>query len=75
MRISRNKTGGGNDYFPPDEVLAKVASLLGNTCTGFSVEFGGDATISNVPLVMAEIENVEPSGNKGWKRKSVRPAL
>ncbi|CAB3230530.1 unnamed protein product [Arctia plantaginis] len=57
MRISRNKTGGGNDYFPPDEVLDKVASLLGNTCTGFSVEFGGDATIPNVSLVMAEIEN------------------
>ncbi|XP_041979618.1 uncharacterized protein LOC121733425 isoform X2 [Aricia agestis] len=28
IRSSQNKTGGGKDYFPPDEVLDKVASLL-----------------------------------------------
>ncbi|CAG4958825.1 unnamed protein product [Colias eurytheme] len=60
MRISHNKTGGGKDYFPPDEVLDKVTSLLGSTCQGFSVEFGGDATIqTDSNLVMGEVENVE----------------
>ncbi|XP_012544063.1 uncharacterized protein LOC105841327 [Bombyx mori] len=43
MRNKLNKTGGGRDCFPPDEILDKVASLLGSTCQGFSVEFGGDA--------------------------------
>lgn len=38
------QTGGGKDFFPPDEVLDTVASLLGNTCNGFSVQFGGDAS-------------------------------
>ncbi|XP_026483264.2 uncharacterized protein LOC113391496 isoform X2 [Vanessa tameamea] len=47
MKSSCNNTGGGKDYFPPDEILDKVASLLGNTCQGFSVEFGGDATNTN----------------------------
>ncbi|KAL4708230.1 hypothetical protein ACJJTC_013799 [Scirpophaga incertulas] len=44
IRSSHNKTGGGKDYFPP-EVLDKVSSLLGSTCQGFTVEFGGDATV------------------------------
>ncbi|KAJ8727714.1 hypothetical protein PYW07_001833 [Mythimna separata] len=47
MRSSHNKTGGGKDYFPPDEVLDKVASLLGSTCQGLTVEFGGDASFEN----------------------------
>lgn len=37
------QTGGGKpDFIPPDELLEKVTSLLGSTCTGFDVPFGGD---------------------------------
>ncbi|XP_047540504.1 uncharacterized protein LOC125073647, partial [Vanessa atalanta] len=68
MKSSCNKTGGGKDYFPPDEVLDKVASLLGNTCQGFSVEFGGDATNTNnlnLSLVEEDVDVVLPLNNDG----------
>lgn len=48
------QTGGGRTYIPPDEVLEKVATLLGTTCTGLTAEFGGDSANS------LEI-NIEPA--------------
>ncbi|XP_072949546.1 uncharacterized protein [Epargyreus clarus] len=42
IRQNNLKTGGGKIFIPPDDVLDRVASILGATCTGFSVEFGGD---------------------------------
>ncbi|XP_026739591.1 uncharacterized protein LOC113502283 [Trichoplusia ni] len=43
IRMNHLKTGGGKpDYIPPDETLSKVESLLGSTCNGFVVPFGGD---------------------------------
>ncbi|XP_028041556.1 uncharacterized protein LOC114251467 [Bombyx mandarina] len=43
VRMNSLKTGGGKpDFIPPDELLEKVTSLLGSTCTGFDVPFGGD---------------------------------
>ncbi|XP_044754192.1 uncharacterized protein LOC123313387 [Coccinella septempunctata] len=64
MRSSRFKTGGGKDYFPPDEVLDKVASLLGTTCEGLPTNFGGDA-LCEIPVVPStsnmqeQVEQVE----------------
>ncbi|XP_045504897.1 uncharacterized protein LOC123701455 [Colias croceus] len=44
IRMNRIKTGGGAPpYIPPDEILDRVASLLGSTVDGFTVEFGGDS--------------------------------
>ncbi|CAG4918574.1 unnamed protein product [Colias eurytheme] len=44
MRMERIKTGGGPPgYFPPDEILDRVAALLGSTGEGLTVRFGGDA--------------------------------
>ncbi|XP_026314318.1 uncharacterized protein LOC113226028 [Hyposmocoma kahamanoa] len=44
IRMARIKTGGGPpEYFLPDEILDRVAALLGSTGEGLSVEFGGDA--------------------------------
>lgn len=38
------QTGGGPPgYFPPDEILDRVATLLGSTGEGLIVMFGGDA--------------------------------
>ncbi|KAL4710118.1 hypothetical protein ACJJTC_016520 [Scirpophaga incertulas] len=60
LRSSLNKTGGGKDYFPPDEVLDTVTALLGNTCQGFTVEFGGDANNTDLNLDMGEASvNIE----------------
>ncbi|CAH2090910.1 unnamed protein product [Euphydryas editha] len=62
------KTGDGKakgNYFSPDKVLDKVASLLRSTCKGFSVEFGVDATQIN-NLVLGEVLTViqeEKNGN------------
>ncbi|XP_045540155.1 uncharacterized protein LOC123722427 [Papilio machaon] len=58
MRSSLNKTGGGKDYFPPDEVLDQVMTLLGNTCTGFTVEFGGDAVEIDSVVSPDDVENL-----------------
>lgn len=53
--LKKNQTGGGKpEYIPPDDALEKVASMLGSTCDGYSVEFGGDAEVEvtkNVELV------------------------
>ncbi|KAJ8736302.1 hypothetical protein PYW08_006958 [Mythimna loreyi] len=43
IRQNNLKTGGGKSYVPPDEVLDRVASMLGATCNGLPAEFGGDA--------------------------------
>ncbi|CAG9793082.1 unnamed protein product [Diatraea saccharalis] len=46
------QTGGGKpECIPPDDILDKVAGLLGSTCSGFEVSFGGDRSDSNVVLV------------------------
>lgn len=38
------QTGGGPPgYFPPDDILDRVAALLGSTGVGLTVRFGGDA--------------------------------
>ncbi|CAH2106031.1 unnamed protein product [Euphydryas editha] len=43
IRKNNLQTGGGKpDFIPPDEILEKVAGLMGSTCTGFEVPFGGD---------------------------------
>lgn len=53
--MKKFQTGGGKpEYIPPDDALEKVASMLGSTCDGYSVEFGGDAEVEvtkNVELV------------------------
>ncbi|CAG4957239.1 unnamed protein product [Parnassius apollo] len=36
-------------YISPDEVLNRVTSMLGATCTGFTVEFGGDREKEMMP--------------------------
>ncbi|CAH2096148.1 unnamed protein product [Euphydryas editha] len=44
IRMERIKTGGGPPgYFPPDDILDRVAALLGSTGEGLTVRFGGDA--------------------------------
>lgn len=37
------QNGGGKSYIHPDEVLDRVASILGTKCNGFPAEFGGDS--------------------------------
>ncbi|XP_045453756.1 uncharacterized protein LOC123663060 [Melitaea cinxia] len=50
IRMNNIKTGGGGpDYIPPDEVLDKVATLLGNRVDGFTFEYGGDAELVPEP--------------------------
>ncbi|CAG4981343.1 unnamed protein product [Colias eurytheme] len=41
--MNRIQTGGGiPEYIPPDDILDRVADLLGSTASGFVVPFGGD---------------------------------
>ncbi|RVE43101.1 hypothetical protein evm_012242 [Chilo suppressalis] len=43
IRMNNLKTGGGKpDFIPKDEILDKVTGVLGSTCSGFDVPFGGD---------------------------------
>ncbi|XP_059062478.1 uncharacterized protein LOC131855252 [Achroia grisella] len=43
IRMNNIQTGGGApDYIPPDDILDRVASVLGSTVSGFTVPFGGD---------------------------------
>ncbi|KOB71971.1 Uncharacterized protein OBRU01_04337 [Operophtera brumata] len=50
------KTGGGKpDYIPPDDALDRVASILGATCEGYSVAFGGDSEQIAMHDSMAEV--------------------
>ncbi|CAH2049277.1 unnamed protein product, partial [Iphiclides podalirius] len=65
IKSNHNKTGGGKDYFPPDEVLDKVTSILANTCQGFSVEFGGDAI--NDIVVDVDIEKLVTENEDGYE--------
>ncbi|KAJ0169257.1 hypothetical protein K1T71_014838 [Dendrolimus kikuchii] len=45
IRFNNLKTGGGKPIcIPVDEILDKVAELLGSTGSGFEVPFGGDGT-------------------------------
>ncbi|GBO99786.1 hypothetical protein EVAR_103386_1 [Eumeta japonica] len=49
------KTGGGKpEYIPPDEALEKVAAILGATCDGYTVPFGGDAQVEVTETVLDE---------------------
>lgn len=60
------KTGGGGpDYIPPDEVLDKVATLLGNTVDGFTVEYGGDAELVLEPTNWASANVTIDDGDGG----------
>lgn len=46
------QTGGGvPEYIPPDDVLDRVADLLGSTASGFVVPFGGDREPEVVEVV------------------------
>ncbi|KAJ0170449.1 hypothetical protein K1T71_013820 [Dendrolimus kikuchii] len=75
MRSILHKTGGGKDYFLPDERLDKVASLLGSTCEGFSMEFGGDATTeTNLHIVMGDVTTIggETSGDEEKLSKEIQ---
>ncbi|KAL4711324.1 hypothetical protein ACJJTC_019165 [Scirpophaga incertulas] len=61
-RMNNLKTGGGKpDFIPPDEALDKVASILGSTCDGYSVPFGGDA----------EIEVVDSTAEKSVEEQNI----
>lgn len=65
------QTGGGKpEFIPPDETLDKVASVLGSTCTGFDVPFGGDGVgrtsieILDFKIVNAADEEVTPTAEQ-----------
>ncbi|XP_059062812.1 uncharacterized protein LOC131855553 [Achroia grisella] len=46
IRMNNIQTGGGApDYIPPDDILDRVASVLGSTVSGFTVPFGGDKEV------------------------------
>ncbi|GBO98992.1 hypothetical protein EVAR_70679_1 [Eumeta japonica] len=48
-------TGGGKpEYIPPDEALEKVAAILGATCDGYTVPFGGDSQVEVKETVLDE---------------------
>ncbi|XP_045445445.1 uncharacterized protein LOC123653496 [Melitaea cinxia] len=66
IRMNNIKTGGGGpDYIPPDEVLDKVATLLGNTVDGFTVEYGGDAELVPEPTNWASANVIIGDGDGG----------
>ncbi|GBP36248.1 hypothetical protein EVAR_85496_1 [Eumeta japonica] len=55
IRMNNLKTGGGKpEYIPPDEALEKVAAILGATCDGYTVPFGGDAQVEVTETVLDE---------------------
>ncbi|CAG9793090.1 unnamed protein product [Diatraea saccharalis] len=62
IRQNNLKTGGGKAFIPPDEVLERVASILGATCTGLSVVFGGDGENESVALseAVVEVQDLQP---------------
>ncbi|XP_046972123.1 uncharacterized protein LOC124538909 isoform X2 [Vanessa cardui] len=63
MKSTLNETGGDKNSFPPDEVLDKVSSILGNTCQRLSVEFGGDATDNSIKS--EDVERLVPENGNG----------
>ncbi|XP_026319152.1 uncharacterized protein LOC113229682 [Hyposmocoma kahamanoa] len=57
IRLNHLKTGGGKpDFILPDETLEKVSGLLGSTCSGFEVPFGGDGVgvVLNADTMMGD---------------------
>ncbi|CAK1589010.1 unnamed protein product [Parnassius mnemosyne] len=61
IRQNNLKTGGGKMYIPPDEALDRVTSMLGATCTGFTVEFGGDGESEMIPPdAVVELMDLQP---------------
>lgn len=77
IRPFKFQTGGGKpEYIPPDEALDKVAAILGSTCEGFSVQFGGDAVVEEVEEVVQEAVVVDvPFDNENTPPIIVSPAL
>ncbi|KAL0830049.1 hypothetical protein ABMA28_003507 [Loxostege sticticalis] len=57
MRMNNLKTGGGEDFITPDDILDKVAGFLGSTCTGFEVPFVGDGTNGGGSETVFDIKN------------------
>ncbi|XP_050676678.1 uncharacterized protein LOC126973454 [Leptidea sinapis] len=46
IRMNQIKTGSGpGDYIPPDDLLDRVAGLLGSTVSGFTVPYNGKVDI------------------------------
>ncbi|PZC80769.1 hypothetical protein B5X24_HaOG213993 [Helicoverpa armigera] len=63
IRQNNLKNGGGKSYIPPDEVLDRVASILGTTCNGYPAEFGGDsneAIASRASEAIIEVFDFQP---------------
>lgn len=59
------QTGGGKDYFPPDEIHDRVASILDVSCYGLDEEIGGDAVILNNSIVESgSFANVASDGDQ-----------
>ncbi|CAH2085597.1 unnamed protein product [Euphydryas editha] len=77
IRMNNLKTGGGKpDYIPPDEALDKVAAILGSTCEGYSVQFGGDAVVEEVEEMVQEAVVVDvPFDVENTPPVIVSPAL
>ncbi|CAH1636185.1 unnamed protein product [Spodoptera littoralis] len=59
VRMNNLKTGKPG-YIPPDEIIEKVTSVLGSTCSGFEVPFGGDG-VGVTENVTFELDNAD-----GW---------
>ncbi|CAG4944614.1 unnamed protein product [Parnassius apollo] len=56
-------TGGGvGEYIPPDEILDRVTSLLGNTASGLVVPYGGDKEPEHF-VVISDGGGIVPNGN------------
>ncbi|CAG9794461.1 unnamed protein product [Diatraea saccharalis] len=65
LRMNNLKTGGGKpEGIPPDDILDKVAGLLGSTCSGFEVSFGGDRSDNNVVLVEDSDVEIQDSADR-----------
>ncbi|KAL4703574.1 hypothetical protein ACJJTC_001594 [Scirpophaga incertulas] len=60
IRMNNLKTGGGKpDFIPKDEILDKVTSVLGSTCSGFDVPYGGDGVGGDCSeIIEMEVHNV-----------------
>uniref|UniRef100_A0A2A4IVT0 Regulatory protein zeste n=1 Tax=Heliothis virescens TaxID=7102 RepID=A0A2A4IVT0_HELVI len=58
IKMARLKSGGGPPvYFPPDEVLDRVSTMLSNSREGLNVSLGGDAVMSDCGDSSGEVVN------------------
>ncbi|CAG5051337.1 unnamed protein product [Parnassius apollo] len=63
IRMNSINTGGGvGEYIPPDEILDRVTSLLGNTASGLVVPYGGDREPEHF-VVISDGGGIVPNGN------------